>query len=243
MTSGLALTMAGVFAAAVLRGFTGFGFGLAAVPLLSVALPPAQVVPLVVTLQVAVGLIGLRDAGMACDWRSVALLAPGLVLGVPVGLLILTELPPNPVRLLIGVIIGFSVLLLYRGGRLPGRPPPLLTGLVGLLSGVINGLASMGGPPVVVYLMALGLSAARVRATSIVYFMLAGCVSLAPMAARGLVTRDTLALAAASLPALFAGSWLGTKAFHRAKPRHHRLTALVTLSALAAVLVGRAAWR
>ena len=38
----------GVFVASVLRGFTGFGFGLAAVPLLSLALPPAKVVPLVV---------------------------------------------------------------------------------------------------------------------------------------------------------------------------------------------------
>ncbi|MEA2739036.1 MAG: hypothetical protein QOH05_2343, partial [Acetobacteraceae bacterium] len=55
MISSLIVTMAGVLAASVLRGFTGFGFGLAAVPLLSLALPPAEVVPLVVTLQVIIG--------------------------------------------------------------------------------------------------------------------------------------------------------------------------------------------
>ena len=53
----------GVFAAAVLRGFTGFGFGLAAVPLLSLALPPAKVVPFVVVLQVIVGVGGVRRRG------------------------------------------------------------------------------------------------------------------------------------------------------------------------------------
>lgn len=239
MTSSMILAMAGIFSASLLRGFTGFGFGLAAVPLLSLALPPAQVVPLVVTLQVVIGLGGLREAGKACDWRAVAMLAPGLVLGVPVGLLTLTKLPPNPVRLMIALIIALSVLLLHRGARLPPNPSRIVAAGVGLLAGVISGLASMGGPPIVVYLMALGHTASRVRATSIVYFLLAGCVTLAPMAAGGMITRDILVWSAASLPVLFGGSWLGTKAFHRAKPRHHRLTALVTLSALAVILVGR----
>jgi len=239
MNASMVLAMAGIFSASVLRGFTGFGFGLAAVPLLSLALPPARVVPLVVTLQVVIGIGGLREAAKACDWRAVGMLAPGLVLGIPIGLLMLTELPPNPVRLMIALIIAFSVALLYRGARLPPNPSRIVTGSVGLLSGVINGLASMGGPPVMLYLMALGHTASRVRATAIVYFLLAGCVSLVPMAARGLITRDILVWSAASLPVLFGGSWLGTKAFHRVKPRHHRLTALVTLSVLAVILVGR----
>ncbi|HEY1410662.1 MAG TPA: hypothetical protein VGF36_00900, partial [Rhodopila sp.] len=51
MTSNLLIAMVGVLLAAILRGFTGFGFGLAAVPLLSLALPPVEVVPLVVALQ------------------------------------------------------------------------------------------------------------------------------------------------------------------------------------------------
>jgi uncharacterized membrane protein YfcA len=202
MISSLILPMAGVFAASVLRGFTGFGFGLAAVPLLSMALPPAQVVPLVVTLQVVIGGAGLRAAATECDWRAVRMLLPGLVLGVPIGLLILTELPA-------------------------------------LVSGVISGLASMGGPPVVVYLLALGHTAARMRATAIVYFMLSGCISLIPMSLRGLITRDILIWSLASLPVLFGGSWIGTLTFHKAKPRHHRMVALITLSALAALLIGR----
>ncbi len=85
MISSLIVIMGGVFLAAVLRGFTGFGFGLAAVPLLSLVLPPAEVVLLVVTLQVVVGGGGLRAAWPECDSRSVGLLFPGLVLGVPVG--------------------------------------------------------------------------------------------------------------------------------------------------------------
>lgn len=240
MIYSLILTIVGVLAASVLRGFTGFGFGLAAVPLLSLALPPAQVVPLVVTLQVVIGIAGLRAASRECDWRAVGLLAPGLVVGIPVGLLILTTLPANPVRLVIGLIVAMSVLLIQRGIRLPPHPSTAVGFGVGLVSGIVSGLASMGGPPVIVFLLALGHGAARMRATAIVYFMLSGCITLIPMTMRGLITRDILLWTVASLPILFAGSRLGTWAFHKARPTHHRMVALVTLAALATLLIGRA---
>jgi hypothetical protein len=74
----------------------------------------------------------------------------------------------------------------------------------------------MGGPPVVVCLLALGYTAARMRATAIVYFMLSGLVSFVPMAVRGMIARDILIWAAASFPVLFGGSRAGTWAFARA---------------------------
>jgi uncharacterized protein len=240
MIYSLFAAMAGVLFASILRGFTGFGFGLASVPLLSLVLPPAEVVPLVVTLQVVIGLGGIRAAWRHCDWRAVWALVPGLVCGVPIGLVILTLLPPNPVRFTIGAVIAFSVWLIQRGVRMPPNPSWIVSSLVGLVSGVVSGLASMGGPPVVVYMLALGHTATRMRATAIIYFMLAGVVSFIPMAATGLITRDILVWTAASLPVLFVGSRVGTWAFHRAKPHHHRMVALATLSVLAILLTGRA---
>ena len=236
----LSVALFGVFMASVLRGFTGFGFGLAGVPLLSLALPPAQVVPLVVTLQVIIGASGFRTAMARCDWPAVRLLLPGLVMRIPIGLLILTAFPPNMIRLVIGGIILGSTLLIQRGMRLSPNPPPVVAALVGLVSGVTSGLASMGGPPVVVYLLAIGHDAARMRATTIVYFMLSGCISLVPMVVRGLITREILIWSLAAVPILFTGSRIGTWAFHRARPSHHRLTAVVTLTVLGVMLVGRA---
>lgn len=236
----LAIAVLGVFAASVLRGFTGFGFGLAAVPLLSLAMPPARVVPFVVVLQAIVGVAGVRGAWRLCDWRAIVGLTPGLIIGVPAGLLILTELGPNTVRLTIGVVIALSVVMLGRGARLPPHPSRSLSMGVGLVSGVISGLASMGGPPIVVYLLALGHGAAVVRATSIIYFMLSSLTSLTGMSIRGLLDQEVLLWSVASAPVLFGGSWVGTWAFHHARPHHHRLTALVVLSALSAMLILRA---
>ncbi len=240
MIATLLIALGGVFIASILRGFTGFGFGLAAVPLLSLVLPPAQVVPFVVTLNLFIGASGLRAATLQTDWRSIRGLVPGVLIGIPTGLAILTAFSANTVRLAIGLIIAASVLLLWRGARLPPRPSVLLTLAVGMVSGTITGLASMGGPPMVVYLIAVGNSAAAVRATTIVYFMCSGSISALAMIAQGLIDREVLAWTVAGIPAAYGGNWIGTWAFHRAKPHHHRLTALIVLSLLSAVLIVRA---
>jgi hypothetical protein len=235
----LLVAVFGVFAASLLRGFTGFGFGLSAVPLISLALPPKQVVPFVTVLQVLVGLLGLRSAWRQAHWRAVLGLGPGLVVGVPLGVLALTELPANQVRLAIGVLIALSVGVLGLRLRLPPRPSRAVTFSAGVASGIMNGLASMGGPPVIVYFLALSTDAAAVRASSIVYFLFASVVTAVPMAYRGLVDREVLMWSVASIPVLFAGTWFGGWAFERAGPAYHRVTALVVLSLLAAALIGR----
>jgi uncharacterized membrane protein YfcA len=240
MTYSLIVTLVGVLVASLLRGFTGFGFGLAAVPLLSMALSPAKAVPLVVTLQVIVGLAGLRGAAQKCDWHAIGMLVPGLFIGIPIGLVILTALPPDPVRLAIGAIILASVAMIHRGARLPPTPSRLIGSAVGLVSGIVSGLASMGGPPVVVYLLAAGLTTERLRATTIVYFMLSGVTSFVPMAIRGLITPEILLWSVASVPVLFGGSAMGAWAFRRTTPRHHRMTALITLTVLGVMLIARA---
>jgi uncharacterized membrane protein YfcA len=239
MTETLFIAVFGVFAASLLRGFTGFGFGIAAVPLLSLALPPAKVVPFVVVLQVIVGAAGLRQAWTLCDWRAVGGLSPGLVLGIPIGLAVLTAFRADPIRLAIGCAILGSVILLWRGLRLRPNPSRALTFAVGLVAGVMSGLASMGGPPIVVYLLALSHEAAVVRASSIVYFMLSALVSLLLMSLNGLVDREILLWSVASVPLLMAGTYVGNWGFRRSRAQHHRLTAMVLLSVLAVLLIAR----
>jgi uncharacterized membrane protein YfcA len=239
MVKTLVIAVFGVFAAALLRGFTGFGFGLAAVPLLSLVLAPAKVVPFVVVLQVIVGIVGLRSAWRLCNWRAVRGLSPGMVSGIPIGVVALSAFPADPVRLAIGGVILASVLLLWRGIRLPPHPSRLLTATVGLAAGVMNGLASMGGPPIVVYLMALSRNAAVVRATSIIYFMLAAVLSLLLMLWQGLIDRDILSWSLGSVPVLIGGTYIGNWGFSRSAPHHHRITALATLSVLAVLLIAR----
>jgi len=230
----------GAFLAALLRGFTGFGFVMAAVPLLSLALPPTEVVPLAILLQIEVGLIDLRAAVRVCDWRSLAWLVPGMALGTPLGLLVLTILSANHARLAIGLLIAGSVALLKRGLRLPERPSRWLTLGVGMVSGTMSGMAGISGPPVVAYLLALPHSTAVVRASAIVFFVATASVAAILMTDRGLIDRQELIWSALAFPALFIGTRLGAWGFRRTTPRQHRATALSVLATLALLLILRA---
>jgi uncharacterized membrane protein YfcA len=228
------------FVAALLRGFTGFGFAIAAVPLLSLALPPARVVPLAVVLQVLASVLDLRAAARITDWRSLVWLSPGLVAGTPLGLLLLTRLSANNARLTIGLLIIGSVASLACGLRLPERPARWMVALVGMIGGVMNGVAAVPGPPVVAYLLALPHRPTVIRATSLVFFTFTALVVTVPFALAGLVNTQTLLFALLAWPALLVGSRLGAWAFYRAKPHHHRRISLTILTGLAMILIARA---
>ena len=114
----------------------------------------------------------------------------------------------------------------------------MLTFAVGLAAGVMSGLASMGGPPIVVYLMALSHGAAVVRASSIVYFMIRRTLSLLLMVWKGLIDREILLWSLASVPVLIAGNMSGNWGFHRSR----RITIADragTLSVLAVLLIAK----
>lgn len=228
-----------VFAAAVLRGFTGFGFALAAVPLLSLAMVPAKVIPIVVLTQAFVAFSDLRGTARQGNWREISWIAAGLVIGTPIGIWLLTSLPPNWVRLAIGALIAASVALLSAGLRLPARPAAPVAALVGGVAGIANGLAAMPGPPIVAFFLAMPQATARSRASMMVVFAATGLAGLTGLLARSLIERETVILSLVAVPGLLLGSRLGLYLFTRSNAQWHRPIALIVLGVLALTLILR----
>ena len=67
-----ALCVLAVAFSAILRGYSGFGFALAATPLLVSLIPPTAAVPVVLMLQIGSSLVGLKRTIADSDRRSVA---------------------------------------------------------------------------------------------------------------------------------------------------------------------------
>ncbi len=226
--------------AGVLRGFTGFGFALAAVPALTLVADPVDVVPCVMLLQVVAGAQLLPSTWRDADWGAIGpLLAMGLAV-TPLGTWLLADVPADPMRAVIGVTVLAAVVLLAGGVEL-AREPTLATRLaIGALSGLLNGSTAMAGPPVIVYFLATRRSAAASRASLLTYFFLLSIAGTVSIVAAGLVSRGTLVLAALMLPALAAGNALGHRLFGHASPELYRRIALAVLCVLALLAIGRA---
>lgn len=234
MTTAMAAgAMAIVFAAAVLRGLTGFGFALAAVPMLGILMPPAQAVPLSMCIVAAGGVFGARRAMTACHWPSILRIALAAAAGTPAGAFLLKHISPEAARIAIAFFTLAAVIGVARAGAADAPFGAARAFVYGLVAGLFNGLASMPGPPVVAYFMSSSLSREAIRASMLIVFQITVFAGLASAIAFGLVTRDTLFLAAISLPGFWIGNWAGARLFALGSEQTYRRVALVCLIAMA----------
>ncbi|MBT8153149.1 sulfite exporter TauE/SafE family protein [Epibacterium ulvae] len=131
------------------RGLAGFGFAIAAVPILSLVISPIEAVAMTVMLQVVVGLKDIFDLRRDIHKPSLIRLALGSLIGTPIGVFALAVMNPDAARILIAlsVFAGLLILLLYKPKE--ARPNDALATVTGVASGVFSGLSAMPGPPAV----------------------------------------------------------------------------------------------
>ena len=238
----IAFGTAVVLAAGFMRGFTGFGFAMAAVPLLALVIAPARVVPFVVLLQLLAGVWDWREARKHAHWRSLPWLMAGAVVGTPLGTLSLRAMSADWARLAIAGAVLLAALLLARGVKLAALPSRPALAATGLFAGVLNGIAAMPGPPVIVLYLAGAVSMEVGRASLLLFFSASNVVGAVSAAGAGLIPPGTLVLAAAALPALLLTQWLGRRVFLRASANRYRQVALIFLALLALLTAARAGW-
>jgi uncharacterized membrane protein YfcA len=154
-----------VFAAYLIRGIAGFGSGLIAVPLLSLAAPVREVVPVVVTLDyIGSASQGIKNLGQVA-WREQLILIPFMGAGIGLGLFLLHTVPPALLaRTLGGFVIVFAV---YQWLPVPPlRGSPALAAVGGVLGGLVGTLFGTGGPFYVIYLRLRDLDKSAFRANT-----------------------------------------------------------------------------
>ncbi len=236
----LAATAAAVLFAAILRGFTGFGFALAAVPLASLVMPPSRIVSAVLIMQVG---IGLRDCIMEwrhADRRALGRLVIGALIGMPMGVAALALLSASQVRAVLGVAVLAAAALTWRPHHARRPPAPSLTLATGFASGLFHGLAAMAGPPAVAYFLAFQPKIAVMRSSLMVYFPLVSLLSLPMAYTAGLVDTAAVTLGLLGMPLMVTGGWLGAHGFRRFGARSYRKLALAALVFTAGASIMRA---
>jgi uncharacterized membrane protein YfcA len=227
-----------IFFAAIVRGYSGFGFAMLAITSLSLLLPPVEIVPSIFVMEVVASLHLLPQAWREIHWRALLWLFLGACLGTPFGVYALAHAPAAPMTLAISVFVLAAAILLAKGYSMRRMPGPAFTFATGTASGLFNGGFGMSGPPVVLFFFGSPTGAAVGRASLIAFFFLTDIVALAWQAWGGLITRTTLWRAALFLPPLGAGVWLGNRSFKRADPAAVRgwvLRLLMLLALLAGV--------
>ena len=228
-----------VFAAAVVRGFAGFGFSLLAITAISLVLPPVVVVPSIFLMEIAASVHLLPSVWREVHWRAIGLLLLGCLLATPLGVWLLATTPVAPMQIALGGVVLVAAILLLRGLALRSMPGRASTVATGAASGLLNGAFGIGGPPVILFFFASPAGMAAGRASVIAYFLGTDLIALGFMLRQGLIGTPQLWLALAFLPALLAGNWLGARGFRGTEPEAFRRWILWILMLLALMTLGQ----
>lgn len=237
----IALATGIIFLAAIVRGYSGFGFSLLSITALSLVFPPSQVIPSIFMLEVAASLHMLPSIWRDVHWRSMLPLILGSFIGTPVGVYALANLPQPPMTLALSIFVLTATVLLWRGFVLKSMPSAPATLAAGTAAGLANGAFGIGGPPVILFYFASPAGHAAGRASLIAYFMVTDVIGLGFLGREGLVTWHSVVLTLAFLPALMLGVWLGARSFRTADPAKFRKIVLAVLALLAIITAIKAA--
>lgn len=199
--------------AAAAQAVTGFGFALVLVPLLALVYDPRLVVVVSISLGLACKLPLLVQSWRQVELLRIAPLCAAAAVGGVLGTHLLLQVDADALRLGIGVIVVvLASLLLVERGQPMGREGLAALG-AGLVSGVLTGSTSMGGPPVVLLGVNQAWGKESFRANLLAFFMVSNSWSLVIIALRGAFTREVLVLDALLLPGLVVGLVLGNALF------------------------------
>ncbi len=204
----IALSITIIFFAYGVKGLSGFGSGLIAIPLLAFMFPLTFIVPVLGLLSYSGTVMQSIQFRKQVSWRDMLPLIPFSLLGIFIAVWLLVNVEADQLVLALGVfILLYSIysllsLSVHAGGR-------RWAVLAGFGAGVVGALFGTGGPFYVMYLKLRQLSKSQFRATIVMIFLIDGGARMTAYALNGLFTPQVLWLVAILMPVLFAGLYVG----------------------------------
>lgn len=217
-----------------LRGFAGFGGPLFMLPVLSLFLPPAVAIGVMMWTDIFSNVHLLPNARADSSRAVVVPLLIGTTIAMPVGVHLLMSLEPLVMkRILCGSIL-FIALVLLTGWRYRRSVGTLVYAAIGAISGFVMGATSIAAVTPL-FLGAGNQTATQNRANFIVWVFPATIWLLILLIVRDAFTAVNVIMIAVLAPAYLAGTMIGSRIHRTAADATVRRTVLALVIATATV--------
>ena len=211
-----------VFIASIIRGFNGFGFSATCISGFSFILPAIEIVPIILALEVIISIFMVPYVWNKIDWKFVFKILLGIIIGSPIGLYLLKHLSPETTHLSVCLlVIFFSILLMkgYSNQKINNNYGKIFTGIV---SGILNGLSTLGGMPVALFLLITSIQPAVIRGSLAALFFLTDIYAFILSFFSGIVDITTIHRVIPLTIILPIGVFIGNKFFIKSKEETYR---------------------
>lgn len=230
------------FFSAFLKGITGLGFSTVCLGILASLIDIKTAIPLVIIPSVCSNVLVMIDAGRFREavnrfWPIYLSVIPGLV----IGLMLLGAVDSIRARAILGAVLFlYGVWALWNGDvDFFGRFEKWLSGPVGFLTGIINGITGSQVMPVLPYLFSLNLGKNLFVQSINVSFTLSSVIMFAGVGKLGLLTSQKLGVSAVGILPVLVGIYLGVRIRRRMPEERFRNVVLVILIGLGLNLIVR----
>jgi hypothetical protein len=165
-----------------------------------------------------------------------------LAAGTWAGATLIVVLDPRWLLGILGVIVvSFCAISHYRPGlKLPPRAERPVGAAVGLAAGVMGGISTILGPPLIIYVTSLRLDKEAFVAALGTFFLMSGVFITLSFVERGVLDAATAPWSLACVPPVLAGMWLGRRLGRRIDQERFRRIVLIVLFVLGLNLLRRA---
>ncbi len=211
-----------VFIASVIRGFNGFGFSATCISGFSFILPAIEIVPIILILEVFISIFMIPYIWNKIDWNFVFKLLIGIGIGSPVGLYLLKYLSPETTHLYVCLIIIFFSLLLMKGytnKNINNNQSKIFTGII---SGALNGLTTLGGMPVALFLLVTSIQPAVIRGSLAALFFVTDVYAFILSFFGGIVDMTVIYRTVPLIIILPIGAYIGNNFFIKSREQLYR---------------------
>jgi uncharacterized membrane protein YfcA len=216
----------------------GFGFALIAIPIVAVAEDPKVAVVLITAVGVPMTLWNTYRWRRNLRVREMLTVAAASLVGMPLGVFVLTRAPDRALTFTIGVVVLILTAWLWRGLTLPRGPKTEVS--AGVVSGALATSTGTNGPPLVIAFQATAMERDPFRATLAGCFLVQGVVAFCIFWANDLVTHEVGRAFLVGMPAVVVGTIVGERLSAQMHGRAFRAAVLALLALAGALAVAGA---
>ena len=206
-----------VFIASIIRGFNGFGFSATCISGFSFVIPAIEIVPIILILEVLISIFMAPYVWKKIDWNMVFKILMGMIIGSPIGLFLLKYLSPEIIHLSICIIIIFFSILLMKGYTNTRLNKNSTKVSVGIGSGTLNSLTTLGGMPAALFLLVIFVKPAVIRGTLTALFFFTDIYAFVLSFFADIVDMTTIFRTLPLILILPIGVYIGDKFFVKSK--------------------------
>ena len=220
-----------VLAGGLVKGTLGFGMPMVALPIIAFIIPPTTAMILLCAPIFLTNFLQIKFKQGVSSYRFLPMFL-SLIIGLIIGARLILEIDVNTITQIIAVSIIFAALVNCFGIKIKNinkNHENTITSLIGFGSGILGGLSTFYGPPMLAYLVAVDLPKEKfVRTVSTMYFI--GSFPLyGSLIYYGFATKEDLIFSLILIIPAFIAQQIGTKIRDKFNQNQFRICILITL--------------